>query len=130
MVRTKQHVSKKKALPVKKAVTKKPKEKTKRHRKTSFGPYVNRLCKKSGILPVSPDSMPVVSGGIDQNIKGFVDYLQTMLGNKKRMVSIKAVKLAFIGYREKQGVNPKLILQQTAAGLNAVEALCHPENDE
>lgn len=110
-----------------------PKEKPakKKTRKSKgYNIYVKQICKDAKVPMVSPDGMAVVSGGVDYHIRGLIKYLQTLLGNKRRIINHKTAEQALIGYLEKQGVSSKVISETVQAGRSAVANLENSKQSE
>ena len=136
MTRTKQRAGEGKAKKpmLKKTIAKteitKDKDKTKRQGKRSVNWYtcVKRLCEDAKIQNVSQDALATVIANFEYNIRQHLIYLQQLMKNKSKMVSEQSIRNSFIGYFEKQNVNPQLILGAVQAGEAAVQKLKDSEN--
>lgn len=114
-VKTFADVKKNKKEQVKKVATKRTKK-----RRVSWDSYVRKICKSLKVPIVSRDALPVISSALNEMSHKMVEYLENMLSNSNKMVTLNTTKLSFIGYLRSQNVNPDVVREALKAGQDAV----------
>jgi len=84
--------------------------------------YVHRLCKKNGIPLLNKDAMYVLQEWIELLFQGTLMNVSHLIHSNKKITK-KTVRLAFIGYMQKQESQPKLVKDTLNFGESALSKI-------